>query len=103
MKKIVLSAFICSLGFIAQAESGIDMELAAKYACTACHTLDEPLIGPAYNLVYEKYKDDPNVEEYLFEKIKNGGSGVWGDMPMTPNPQVPDEDLHKLVAEILGR
>jgi cytochrome c len=41
------------------------------------------------------------VEATLVEKVKNGGSGVWGQIPMTPNPQVPDPDLHAIVKWIL--
>ncbi len=103
MKKISLVIAMSLFSLVANAELKVDMELAGKYACTACHKVDEKLIGPAYKDVYEKYKDDPNAETYLIEKVTNGGTGVWGDMPMTPNAHVPAEDIKKLVEQILGK
>lgn len=103
MKKINLAITISLLSLIANAEPNVDMELAGKHACTACHKIDEKLIGPSYNDVYEKYKDDPNAETYLINKVTNGGSGVWGDMPMTPNAHVPADVIQTLVKQILGK
>ena len=60
-----------------------------KYGCTACHAVDHKVVGPAFKDVAAKYKGK-DVEAALAEKIKNGGSGVWGQVPMPPNPQVPD-------------
>jgi cytochrome c len=51
--------------------------------------------------VAAKYRGK-DVEAVLVEKVKNGGSGVWGQVPMTPNPQVPDEDLHAIVKWVLA-
>lgn len=75
-------------------------EMPAKYGCTACHAVDHKVIGPAFKEVAEKYRGK-DVEAQLVEKVKNGGSGVWGQVPMTPNPQVPDADLHAVVKWIL--
>jgi cytochrome c len=77
-------------------------ELAKKYNCFACHAVDKKLVGPAYQDVAAKYRADPKAEEKLFEKVKKGGSGVWGQVPMPPNTQVPDADIHKLVKWILS-
>lgn len=76
-------------------------QMPAKYGCTSCHAVDHKVIGPAFKDVAAKYKGQ-DVEAALVEKIKKGGSGVWGDIPMTPNPQVPDPDLHAMVKWILG-
>jgi cytochrome c len=75
-------------------------EMPAKYGCTACHAVDHKVVGPAFKEVAAKYAGK-DVEAALVEKVKNGGSGVWGQVPMTPNPQVPDPDLHALVKWIL--
>ena len=56
--------------------------------------------GPSFKDVAAKYRGK-DVEATLVEKVKNGGSGVWGQIPMTPNPQVPDQDLHAIVKWIL--
>ena len=76
-------------------------QMLANYGCTACHAVDHKVIGPALADVAAKYKGT-DVEKTLAEKVRNGGSGVWGTVPMTPNPQVPDQDLHKLVNWVLA-
>jgi len=76
-------------------------ELAKKHACTACHAIDKKLVGPGYKEVAAKYRGDAKAEAMLVEKVKKGGVGVWGQVPMPPNSSVKDEDIHKLVAWIL--
>jgi cytochrome c len=75
--------------------------LAAKYNCTACHTADKKLVGPSYKEVAAKYAGDAGAAAKLQQKVKNGGSGVWGAIPMPPN-NVPDADLKALVDWILA-
>jgi cytochrome c len=78
-----------------------DEALAKKHNCLACHTVDKKSVGPAYKEIAKKYKGQ-NVNAKLEEKVKKGGAGVWGQVPMAPNPTVPDADLKKLVAWILA-
>ena len=75
-------------------------QMPAKYGCTSCHAVDHKVVGPSFNDVAAKYRGK-DVEAALVEKVKNGGAGVWGQIPMTPNPQVPDQDLHAVVRWIL--
>jgi len=75
--------------------------LAAKYNCTACHSADKKIVGPSYKEVAVKYAGDSGAHAKLEQKIKNGGSGVWGAIPMPPN-NVPDADLKSLVDWILA-
>jgi cytochrome c len=77
-------------------------ELAKKYMCLTCHTLDKKLVGPSYHDVAAKYKGDKAAEAKLFEKVKKGGVGVWGQIPMPPNDKVPDADVKALVKWILS-
>ena len=77
-------------------------ELAKKYNCLACHQTDKKLVGPSYQEVAAKYKDQADAPATLAKKIKEGGVGVWGQIPMPPNPTVPDADINALVAWILG-
>jgi cytochrome c len=77
-------------------------ELAKKYMCLTCHQLDKKLVGPSYHDVAAKYKGDKTAEAKLAEKIKKGGTGVWGQIPMPPNDKVPDADLKALVKWILS-
>jgi cytochrome c len=76
-------------------------EMPAKYGCTACHAVDHKVVGPAFKDVAAKYKGK-DVEDQLFQKVRNGGAGVWGQVPMPPNPQVPDPDLHAIVKWVLS-
>jgi cytochrome c len=77
-------------------------QLLTKYNCQACHTVDKKLVGPSYKEVAAKYAGDPAAPAKLEQKVKNGGSGVWGTIPMPPN-NVPDADLKTLVAWILAQ
>ena len=67
--------------------------------CAACHAVDKKLVGPAYKDVAQKYTE-ADVPK-LVEKVKKGGVGVWGPVPMPPNPQVADADIEKIVRWIL--
>jgi cytochrome c len=77
-----------------------DEALAKKHNCLACHQLDKKSVGPAYKDIAKKYKGQ-NVAAKLEEKVKKGGSGAWGPVPMPPNAAVPDADVKKLVNWIL--
>jgi len=70
--------------------------------CTACHRLDEKLIGPAYAAVAEKYPDtDANVT-MLAKKVISGGAGNWGQIAMTPHPNLSEKDSETMVRYILS-
>ena len=101
MKKY--AAALAAFGLVAVASPALaDEALAKKYACTACHAIDKKLVGPAYKDVAAKYKGDAKAEEKLAAKVKKGGSGVFGPVPMPPNPNVPDADIAKLVKWVLS-
>ena len=76
--------------------------LATKNACTACHAIDKKLVGPAYKDVANKYRADKGAEAKLIEKVKKGGVGVWGQVPMPPNAHVSDADIATLVKWIMS-
>lgn len=102
MKRIIavgaVAAFIAPLG----AEAADTAALSTKYNCSACHSPDKQLVGPSYDAIAKKYKGDASAPAKLEAKVKAGGAGVWGSMPMPPN-NVPDADLKSLVAGILAR
>ena len=77
-------------------------QMLTDYGCVACHTIDRKGVGPALKDVAARYKGQPDAENKLAEKVRNGGSGVWGSVPMPPNTQVPDADLHALAKYILS-
>lgn len=60
------------------------------------------MVGPSYKEVAAKYSGQPDAEPKLIQKVKNGGQGVWGQVPMPPNPQVKDEDIKTMVSWILS-
>ena len=74
--------------------------LMQKDGCAACHAVDKKIVGPAYIEVAAKYKGDKNAQVMLVKKVKDGGVGVWGQIPMPPNA-VPQKDIDDLVAWIL--
>ena len=78
------------------------MDLARKNACMSCHAEDKKVVGPSYKEVAAKYKGDKTAEAKLIKKVKEGGGGVWGPVPMPPNPQVKDEDAKTLVRWVLA-
>ena len=80
-----------------------NQELAKKHACFACHALDKKLVGPSYKDVAAKYRSDAGAETKLFEKVKKGSQGTWGQVPMPPNAAVPDGDVRALVKWILSQ
>lgn len=72
-----------------------------KARCVACHAVDKKLVGPAYKDVAAKYKDHKEAEAALFDKVRKGGTGVWGQIPMPPNAATPAADISDLVTWIL--
>jgi len=93
----LLVAAAAVITFPAQA----DEALAKKHNCLACHQLDKKSVGPAYKDIAKKYKGQAGMDAKLAEKVKKGGQGVWGPVPMPPNAAVPDADIKKLVEWIL--
>jgi cytochrome c len=72
-----------------------------KDGCSACHAIDKKVVGPAYQDVAAKYEGDKDAAAKLVQKVKSGGAGVWGQVPMPPNSAVPDADVKALVSWIL--
>ncbi|MDC7697203.1 c-type cytochrome [Vogesella indigofera] len=100
MKKMLLAAV--ALGVLTT-PAFANLQLAQKYACVACHAVDKKIVGPAYKDVAKKYAGDKSAEAKLVAKVKAGGSGVWGPIPMPAHPQVSDADLKTLVKWVLSQ
>ena len=75
--------------------------LSNQSGCMVCHKVDEKLVGPGFRDVAEKYKDQAGATEKLAQKIKKGGVGSWGRIPMPPHPQLSDESSNVLAAWVL--
>ena len=78
-------------------------ELAKKSGCLACHAADKKIVGPSYKEVAAKYKGDAKAEAMLIDKVKKGGVGTWGQIPMPANAAVKDEDIKALVKWVLSQ
>ena len=78
------------------------LDLAKQHNCLACHSVDHKVVGPAYKEVAAKYKGDAGAEARLILKVKNGGSGSFGAIPMPPNSSVSDADVKTLVHWVLS-
>ncbi len=98
---IVTAAALAGLAGATVARAANEEALAKKSNCFACHQIDKKVIGPAYKDVAKKYKGQAGVAAKLYDKVKKGGQGVWGPVPMPPNAAVPDADIKKLVDWIL--
>ena len=77
-------------------------DLAKRKACLTCHGVDKRIVGPAFRDVAARYKGDAQVEARLLEKLRQGGGGVWGPIPMPPNPDLAEADARILVQWILS-
>ena len=102
MKKILL-AIAASAGLVlaCSANAAVDAAKAKALAqsknCFACHAVDKKLVGPGFTDVSKKYKGAADAPANLVKKVKGGGGGVWGTIPMPPNPVTDDES--KLLVE----
>ena len=89
---------------VANASAVVDAtELAKKSNCLACHSVENKIVGPSFKEIAAKYKNDDSAVSTLMSKIKNGGSGNWGAIPMPANPGVSDTDSRALVEWILSK
>lgn len=107
MKALLLAVVASASMLVAAQATAADAKaaeaLAQKSGCLACHSIDKKVLGPAYKDVAAKYKGDKTAEAKLVEKVKKGGSGTWGPMPMPANsPQVKDEDIKTIVQWVLS-
>jgi cytochrome c len=96
MKKalILLAVGLVSISFASQ-------QLAQQKGCNACHDMKAKKVGPSYTDIAKKYAGKPDAVNYLANKIKKGGSGVWGSVPMPPQ-NVSDAEAKQLAQWILS-
>lgn len=70
-------------------------------ACSSCHSRTHMVVGPAFDDVAKKYKDDPDAATRLAKKVRSGGSGVWGQVGMPANTKISDADLARVIDWVL--
>lgn len=95
--------FILTLAFAALPAQASEA-IAKKARCIACHAVDKKMVGPSYRSVAEKYRGDAGAPAKLFDKVRHGGSGVWGQVPMMPHPadRIGDADLAAVIGWVLA-
>lgn len=93
-------AAMFALAAVCGAASASD-ELARSKNCVACHAADRKVLGPSYREIAAKYARDAVAVEKLSAKVQKGGAGVWGPIPMPPQPGVSPADAETLVRWIL--
>lgn len=100
MKAVYVAMLAAGVVMAGQAQA--DEALAKAKNCMACHAIDKKVVGPAYKDVAAKYKGDKTAVATLAAKIKAGGKGVWGEVPMPPNNVTPEEAT-KLATWVLAQ
>jgi cytochrome c len=99
MKQVIAASAVFAFALAGTAHA--NEKLAQASGCMVCHGIDKKVIGPSYKEIAAKYGKDKGAEGALFKKVKAGGKGVWGEIPMPPNAHVKDEDITTLVKWIL--
>jgi cytochrome c len=78
------------------------LAIARANACMGCHAVDHKRVGPSFHQIAAKYKGIPQAPAILANKVRNGGSGVWGVIPMPSHPSMTDADIRTVVAWVLA-
>lgn len=102
MKKVLLTAVAAGLTMMS-AGAFANADLAKAKNCLACHAVDKKLVGPSYKDVAAKYANDKDAVAKLSKKVREGGVGVWGQVPMPANPQVNEQEAQTLVKWVLSQ
>lgn len=103
MNRILIASLASAAALLATAPAHASMDLAKAKNCTACHAVDKKLIGPAYKDVAAKYATDKDAVAKLSKKVREGGVGAWGQIPMPANPQVNADEATTLVKWVLSQ
>ena len=96
----LISAVVAS-ALMVSAPAFASKEIASKNACMGCHAVDKKVVGPAYKDIAAKYKGQADAVDKLAKKVKAGGSGVWGPVPMPANAAISEADAKTVVKWIL--
>lgn len=83
--------------------AGAVAELLAAGACLACHQLDRPATGPSFKAVAARYAGQPDAAATVAIRIRNGGSGRWGNVPMPANATLTDGEVRQLAGWVVAR
>lgn len=105
-KKIGFTLAFCTalaVSNLVQCQEPTGHDLMMKSDCMTCHKPDMRLVGPSFQEIAAKYKDQTDAADKLTDKVIAGGTGVWGQIPMMAHPNLPKEDVKKMVEWILAQ
>lgn len=100
------AAVVAGVGFSAgqavAADAPMGLVIAQGNACLGCHAVDRKLVGPSFQQVAAKYKGDSQAVSKLSRKVRDGGAGVWGVIPMPSHPRMSDGEIQAVVKWVLA-
>ncbi|HVE09585.1 MAG TPA: c-type cytochrome [Paraburkholderia sp.] len=97
---LLLAAAAVPLAHAADAPRGL--VIAQGNACLGCHAVDRKLVGPSFQQVAERYKGNGQAQALLERKVKEGGAGVWGVIPMPAHSTMSNADIRTVVSWVLA-
>jgi cytochrome c len=77
-------------------------QIATRNACFGCHQVTRAVVGPSFQQIAARYQHDPDAQARMMLKIKQGGSGVWGMIPMPSHPNMSDADIKTVAQWVLA-
>ncbi|MGB5451406.1 MAG: c-type cytochrome [Sedimenticolaceae bacterium] len=101
--KHLATGLTLTIGLLAAPGIQADQALAQSKNCLACHQVEVKVVGPSFKDIAAKYKGDSDAPAMLAAKVKAGGVGTWGQIPMPPNATVSDEEANTLVLWVLSQ
>ncbi|MEI7427716.1 MAG: c-type cytochrome [Betaproteobacteria bacterium] len=102
MKKIILLIALSSIcNLVSAADEPSPAALAGSNGCLICHNASQKLVGPSFKSIAEKYQGQADIQKTLVNKVRNGGAGSWGKIPMPAHPDSTEANLNIIVAWIL--
>jgi cytochrome c551/c552 len=78
-------------------------KLLNAHACSGCHTVDKRVVGPSFREIAQRYAGNASAAASLAQKVRKGGQGAWGQVPMPPAPGISDAELNTLIGWVLGQ
>ena len=102
---VTMSLAVASASAVAALDDKAAAAIMAKAACSACHAIDKKGVGPSYKDIAKKRKSEKNAAAALAKKVREGGGGAYGAVPMPPNPKskISDEELKQMIEWVLSK
>ena len=107
MRHPVFVGVVAALAFAGSAANSAfaqdPAKLAQEKACLACHSVDKKIVGPSYKEIAAKYRGQKDADAKIAKRVREGGSGVWGQIPMPPNTTVSEKEALILAKWVLSQ